>query len=196
MPSNKQTEIALAAVKLFEQKGYHATSVQDIADEVGLQKGSLYHYIHSKEDLLLQIAHQAITEFNQRLEHILTMNIPAREKLVQAVENHLTVSVSNLQTTTVLLREAFSLGEHQHQVIQELTDKYVDLWTQILEEGNASGEFCVKNPKIAALAILGSCNWVYRWYKPDGQMSAREVAEVFSDLFLHGLLNHSLGTSE
>ncbi len=194
MPSNKQTEIALAAVKLFEQKGYHATSVQDIADEVGLQKGSLYHYIHSKEDLLLQIAHQAITEFNQRLEHILTMNVPAREKLVQAVENHLTVSVSNLQTTTVLLREAFSLGEHQHQVIQELTDRYVDLWTQILEEGNASGEFSVKNPKIAALAILGSCNWVYRWYKPDGQMSAREVAEVFSDLFLHGLLNHPLGT--
>lgn len=191
MPSNKQTEIALAAVKLFEQKGYHATSVQDIADEVGLQKGSLYHYIHSKEDLLLQIAHQAITEFNQRLEHILTTNVPAREKLVQAVENHLTVSVSNLQTTTVLLREAFSLGEHQHQVIQELTDKYVDLWTQILEEGNASGEFGVQNPKIAALAILGSCNWVYRWYKPDGRMTARQVAEVFSDLFLHGLLNQA-----
>src|ERR1700730_12578372 len=103
MATNKQTEIALAAVKLFEQKGYHATSVQDIADEVGLQKGSLYHYIHSKEDLLLQIAHQAITEFNQRLERILEADIPARAKLVQAIENHLTVSISNLQTTTVLL---------------------------------------------------------------------------------------------
>ncbi|GMA50499.1 TetR family transcriptional regulator [Alicyclobacillus contaminans] len=188
MPSNKHMEIALAAVKLFEQKGYHATSVQDIADAVGLQKGSLYHYIHSKEDLLLQIAHQAISEFNQRLERTLATNMSAKQKLVQAIANHLTVSVSNLQTTTVLLREAFSLGENQHQMIQDLTDKYVDLWTRILEEGNANGEFQVTHPKVTALAILGSCNWVYRWFNPDGQLSAEEVAEVFSSLFLNGLL--------
>lgn len=188
MATNKQSEIALAAVKLFEQKGYHATSVQDIADEVGLQKGSLYHYIHSKEDLLLQIAHQAITEFNQRLERILEANIPAREKLIQAIENHLTVSVGNLQTTTVLLREAFSLGEHPHQMIQELTDKYVELWTNILTEGNNNGQFSVPQPKITALAILGSCNWVYRWYKTDGRLSAREVSEIFASLFLNGVM--------
>lgn len=186
--SNKQKEIALAAVKLFEQKGYHATSVQDIADEVGLQKGSLYHYIHSKEDLLLQIAHEAITQFNEQLERILAeKDLSAREKLVRAIRNHLTVSISNLQTTTVLLREAFSLGENQHRVIQELTDKYLDLWTQILEEGKARGEFRIDHPKLAALAILGACNWVYRWYKTSGELGAEEVARVFSDIFLDGV---------
>lgn len=188
MATNKQTEIALAAVKLFEQKGYHATSVQDIADEVGLQKGSLYHYIHSKEDLLLQIAHQAITEFNQRLERILEADIPAREKLLLAIEKHLTVSISNLQTTTVLLREAFSLGEHPHQMIQDLTDRHLELWTRILVEGQRNGEFVVPQPRITALALLGSCNWVYRWYSSSGQMSAQEVSNVFSNLFLNGLL--------
>lgn len=188
MGVNRQAEIALAAVKLFEEKGYHATSVQDIADEVGLQKGSLYHYIHSKEDLLLQIAHQAISEFNERLERILGSDIPAREKLTQAIENHLTVSISNLQTTTVLLREAFSLGEHQHQVIQDLTDRYLNLWTHILEEGQATGEFEVPQPKLAALALLGACNWVYRWYKTSGKLTAEDVSKVFSDLFLNGLL--------
>ncbi|MCL6633833.1 MAG: TetR/AcrR family transcriptional regulator [Alicyclobacillus herbarius] len=188
MASNKQKEIALAAVKLFEQKGYHATSVQDIADEVGLQKGSLYHYIHSKEDLLLQIAHQAITDFNQRLEQVLNSEMSAREKLVQAIENHLTVSISNLQTTTVLLREAFSLGEPQHRVIQDLTDRYLNLWTQILIDGKESGEFTVEEPKITALALLGACNWVYRWYRPEGALDAKEITKVFGDLFLHGLL--------
>lgn len=188
MGVNRQAEIALAAVKLFEEKGYHATSVQDIADEVGLQKGSLYHYIHSKEDLLLQIAHQAISEFNERLERILGSDIPAREKLTEAIENHLTVSISNLQTTTVLLREAFSLGEHQHQVIQDLTDRYLNLWTHILEEGQATGEFEVPQPKLAALALLGACNWVYRWYKTSGKLTAEDVSKVFSDLFLNGLL--------
>ena len=189
MSSNKQAEIALAAVKLFEQKGYRATSVQDIADEVGLQKGSLYHYINSKEDLLLQIAHQAISEFNQRLEKILAMPIPAKEKLMLMIENHLTVSISNLQTTTVLLREAFALGEEQHQVIQGLTDRYLDLLTAILEQGRDNGEFFVSNCKIAALAILGACNWVYRWYKSSGELSAKDVSAIFSTLFLHGLLN-------
>lgn len=188
MGSNRQAEIALAAIKLFEEKGYHATSVQDIADEVGLQKGSLYHYIHSKEDLLLQIAHQAISEFNERLEKILSSDIPVQEKLTQAIENHVTVSISNLQTTTVLLREAFSLGEHPHQVIQDLTDRYLDLWTGLLEEGRASGEFDVPQPKLAALALLGACNWVYRWYKTSGKLTAEEVSSVFSSLFLNGLL--------
>ena len=188
MASNKQMEIALAAVELFEQKGYHATSVQDIADAVGLQKGSLYHYIHSKEDLLLQIAHQAITDFNQRLEHILSLNIPAKEKLLAAVENHLTVSISNLQTTTVLLRESFALGENPHQMIQDLTDRYLDLWTAILNEGVRNEEFHVTQPKITALAILGACNWVYRWYKQSGSLTAHEVATVFGSLFLDGLL--------
>lgn len=188
MSSNKQTEIALAAVKLFEQKGYRATSVQDIADEVGLQKGSLYHYIHSKEDLLLQIAHQAISEFNQRLEKILALNVPAREKLVQMIQNHITVSVSNLQTTTVLLREAFSLGVDPHQVVQELTDRYLELLTAIIKEGVMNGEFYVENPKIAALCILGACNWIYRWYNSSGELGANEISKIFSTLFLEGLL--------
>lgn len=187
MATNRQKEIALAAVKLFEQKGYHATSVQDIADEVGLQKGSLYHYIHSKEDLLLQIAHEAITQFNDNMEAVLNTNLSAQEKLVKAVENHITVSVSNMETTTVLLREAFSLGDEQHQVIQDLTDKYVDLWTQILDEGSRTGEFTVQQPKIVALAILGACNWVYRWYRESGTLSPAEIARVFSSLFLTGL---------
>lgn len=188
MSINRQKEIALAAVKLFERKGYHATSVQDIADEVGLQKGSLYHYIHSKEDLLLQIAHEAISEFNENLEEILRTEKTARDKLTKAIEKHLTVSISNIETTTVLLREAFSLGDKTHQVIQDLTDRYVGLWTQILEEGVANGEFELEHPKIVALSVLGSCNWVYRWYRQSGELSAEDVARVFSNAFLNGLL--------
>ena len=188
MSSNRQKEIALAAVKLFEEKGYHATSVQDIADEVGLQKGSLYHYIHSKEDLLLHIAHEAISKFNQRLEKILQSDIPAEQKLVQAIENHLTVSTSNLQTTTVLLREAFSLGEPQHQVIQDLTDRYLELWTEIIRQGLKNNEFHVERPRVAALALLGACNWVYRWFNPEGELTAKEVSQDFSQVFLRGLM--------
>lgn len=188
MSTNRQKEIALAAVKLFEHKGYHATSVQDIADEVGIQKGSLYHYIHSKEDLLMQIAHEAIVEFNDNLTRILQTETAARDKLINAIDNHLTVSISNMETTTVLLREAFSLGDQTHQVIQDLTDRYVSLWTEILEEGVKNGEFVCEQPKVTALALLGACNWVYRWYKQSGDLSSRDVGKIFSELFLNGLI--------
>lgn len=188
MSANKYEEIAQAAIKLFQKKGYHATSVQDIADEVGLQKGSLYHYISSKEELLMKIAHQAISSFNRRLEKIIDMEISNREKLKMAIETHLTVVASNMPMTTVLLREAFSLHEPQYNVIHELANRYLDLWTQIINEGVASGEFKAGDVRIKALSILGACNWFYRWFQEDGAMTAEEIARVFAEIFLEGLL--------
>lgn len=190
MSSSKHTEIAQAAVRLFEQKGYRATSVQDIADAVGLQKGSLYHYIHSKEDLLMQIAHQAISEFNRTLEKINHENISPQKKLAKMIENHLTISAVNREAITVLLRDAFALEETQHRTIIELTDKYTDLVTSILQEGQQKGEFSVKHPKISALAILGACNWLYRWYQTDGSLTVQQISQIFADLFLNGLLSN------
>lgn len=189
MSANKYEEIAQAAIKLFQQKGYHATSVQDIADEVGLQKGSLYHYISSKEELLMKIAHQAISSFNRRLERIIDMEVNHREKLFMAIQTHLTVVAANLQMTTVLLREAFSLGEPESTVIHEATDQYLELWTRILDEGIAAGDFKPGNSRLKALSILGACNWFYRWYQPEGSLSAEQISRVFADLFLDGLAN-------
>lgn len=188
MSSNRQKEILHAAVKLFEQKGYQATSVQDIADAVGLQKGSLYHYIQSKEELLMQIADAAIRQFNEQLQEILARPMTAQEKLAAMIRMHVQTSIENLETTTVLWREAFSLGEAPQGVIQKMTDTYLDLVTQILNEGRENGEFKVHHPRVTALAILGACNWVYRWYRPSGSMNANDVAHTFSKLFLDGLL--------
>lgn len=188
MASNKYEEIAQAAVKLFERKGYHATSVQDIADEVGLQKGSLYHYISSKEDLLMQLAHRSISDFNAKMERLLEdQSLTNRERLLQALENHLHVVTTHQSLTTVLLREAFSLKEEPQKVIQDLSDKYLNLWTRILEEGVAAGEFRPVHARLTALAILGSCNWAYRWYKEGGKSTAEQIAGLFADLFLDGM---------
>lgn len=187
MASNKYEEIAQAAVKLFEKKGYHATSVQDIADEVGLQKGSLYHYISSKEDLLSQLAHRSITDFNTRLEKILEPGMSNKERLHKAIETHLFAVTQNVQLTTVLLRESFSLGEEQAKVITGLTDRHLDLWTQIIEQGIAAGEFRAVNPRVTALGILGACNWTYRWYREEGKLTSQDIAGLYADLFLDGM---------
>jgi len=189
MAINKYEEIAQAAIKLFEQKGYHATSVQDIADEVGLQKGSLYHYISSKEELLMKIAQQSISSFNRRLEKILETDLSAKDRLILAIQNHIVFVAGNLAMTTVLLREAFSLEPSHHQVINNETDRYLSLWTAIIDEGVKTGEFKPGNSRLTALAILGSCNWLHRWYKSGGSLTPEEIGNYFAHIFLEGIQN-------
>ncbi|TCP52325.1 TetR family transcriptional regulator [Tumebacillus sp. BK434] len=187
MASNKYEEIVLAAVKLFEKKGYHATSVQDIADAVGLQKGSLYHYISGKEDLLLGVAQRAITEFNLRMERILAEAVSSQEKMKKAMEMHLGLITHDVQLSTVLLRESVALGEKPQQVVLEATDLYLNLWTRLIEEGIERGEFRPGHARMTALAVLGACNWVYRWYQEEGALSADKVAEIYAGVFLDGI---------
>lgn len=187
MAINKYEEIAQAAIKLFEQKGYHATSVQDIADEVGLQKGSLYHYISSKEELLMKIAQQSISGFNRRLEKIIETEVSAKDRLILAIHNHIVGVAANLEMTIVLLREAFSLEPEHHQVIKAETDRYLNLWTKIIDEGIQTGEFKPGNSRLIALAILGSCNWLYRWYQEGGKLTPEEIGNYFAHIFLEGI---------
>lgn len=188
MAVNKYDEIARAAIKLFNQKGYHATSVQDIADEVGLQKGSLYHYIASKEELLLQIASRSINGFSRELEQICNLPVSATERLRKAIHHHFTIVTGDIQMTTVLLREAFLLSDEQSAIITRAMDRYTDLWARILREGMEQGEFVSGDPRLQALFILGACNWVYRWYNNQGVLSSSEIAELYCSLYLDGLV--------
>ena len=185
---NKYDEIARAAIRLFNRKGYHATSVQDIADEVKLQKGSLYHYISSKEELLLRIASRSINGFSRELEGIVNLPDSATERLKKAIHHHFGIVTGDVEMTTVLLRDAFLLSADQHRIIVEAMDRYLDHWVRILEDGMAKGEFREGDPRLAALSILGACNWVYRWYNPNGAKSAKEIADYFCDLHLRGIL--------
>ncbi|GAX89356.1 TetR/AcrR family transcriptional regulator [Effusibacillus lacus] len=187
MGINKYEEIAQAAIKLFERKGYHATSVQDIADEVGLQKGSLYHYISSKEELLMKITQQSINGFNRRMEKIIESQVSSKDKLILAIQHHVTYVARNMEMTTVLLREAFSLEPDHHKVIKEETDRYLKLWTTIIDEGVQADEFKPGDSRLIALAILGSANWLHRWYQEGGKMTPEEIGNYFAQIFLEGI---------
>ncbi len=188
MENSKYHEIAEAAVQLFNKKGYHATSMQDIADYVGLQKGSLYHYISSKEELLERITSESISGFVRELERIVKKEVSAKEKLEHAILMHFTRVTDNIPMTTILLRESFSLSDDPHELIKKATDHYLNLWSQIIEEGMTSGEFKAGDPRIAALTILGACNWAYRWYQEGGKQKSTEVAKYIIKLMLTGMI--------
>lgn len=176
-------------MRLFQQKGFHATSVQDLADAVGLQKGSLYHYINSKEELLLRIFDLATASLAGRLEEIARGPGSARQKLTQAIRSHVAVLTENLGMVTIFVREVHALaGEHLERV-RAGRKRYTALFERILEEGVAGGEFRPLDVKITALAILGLCDSLHRWYSPSGRLHSAEIADAFADMVFRGILN-------
>lgn len=187
MAGNKQAEIMAAAIRLFQQKGYHATSMQDIADAVGLQKGSLYHYISSKEDLLVVIIHDAINQYNGGLTEIRAMELPVRRKLELAVRNHLQGIADNLGMLTIFLRESYVLNDEQQQQIAAESARYNRMFEELYEEGVRSGELRPLEPKLVNRMVLGACNWVYRWYNPEGPKTMQELGAFVVDLVFNGI---------
>jgi AcrR family transcriptional regulator len=185
--SNKQAEIMTAAIQLFQQKGYHATSMQDIADAVGLQKGSLYHYISSKDDLLVVIIQDAISQYNARLAEIKGLDLPVRRRLELAFRHHLEGIAENLGMLTIFLRESYALQKEQAAIIAQESQRYNAMFEALFAEGVASGEMRPLDPKLVTRTTLGACNWFYRWYRADGSLPLPALIDFFVDLLFHGI---------
>jgi AcrR family transcriptional regulator len=183
----KHAEIFNAALRLFQEKGYHGASMQDLADAVGMQKASLYYYFRSKEDLLVLVCERGTGAFTQELQEIVNSDLAASEKLRRAVECHLGALCAQLDLFTVFLHEQKFLGEAQKKRLRGEGNQHAELLAQILEEGIAAGEFRPVNVTVATLAILGMCNWLYEWYSPEGALSPSAIAAVYAELILNGL---------
>lgn len=188
MSNNKLAEIVAAATQLFKDQGYHGTSMQDIADAVGLQKGSLYHYITSKEDLLMHIVQEAVDTYVGRLSEIAASSLPPRDKFAAAVRQHLVGIANNLGMLTIFLREVHALTPEQQKLVRRETDRYNKAIEAIFVEGVRDGAFRPLDAGIACRAVLGACNWFYRWYQPDGRLSLDVLADTFVEILFNGIV--------
>lgn len=191
MASNKQAEIMAAAVRLFHERGFHATSMQDIADAVGLHKGSLYHYISGKEDLLCVIIMEAIARYNRTLAEIRELDLPVRERLELAVRQHLLGIAENLPMLTVFLRESYALGPEQQALIAGESARYNAMFEELYMEGVAVGAMRPLDPKLVTRTVLGACNWFYRWYRPDGGRPLDELTGSMVAMLMQGIAAES-----
>ena len=187
-PRERGEEVYSAALRLFRQKGYHATSMQDIAAAVGLYKGSLYHYIGSKEDLLVQVFERAMGGVLGDVERIVADgSLGPTAQLRMVVEAHVQAVAENLDALTVYLHEFRALAGESLVRVRAQRERYRELVSAIVERGVGLGEFATPDVGIAALGLLGMCNWVAQWYRPGGRLSAREIGGYFADLVLDGL---------
>lgn len=184
---NRREQILTAAMRLFSEKGYHATSMRDIAEALGLQAGSLYVHIDSKEEVLFEIVDRAADQFIGTIAPVAAADRPAAERLREALRAHLQVMARNLDTATVFFHEwKFLEGHHRAQIVAK-RDQYEQHFRRIVADGIESGEFRPVDVRLAALALLSMANWFYHWFSPDGPLNATDVADGFADLILEGL---------
>jgi AcrR family transcriptional regulator len=188
-------EIVAAAAKVFRTKGYHAATVRDIADEVGILKGSLYHHFESKEALLYLVVKEPIAQMYRTLGGIAAADAAATEKLRRAILAHLEAFDRHYPHLFVYLREREAVKRRFREQIGFSPKAYERLWQQILKEGVASGEFRADlDIRVASYGLLGMLNWSYKWYNPQGRLRIGEVADAFTALALAGLATGSAKT--
>jgi AcrR family transcriptional regulator len=184
----RRSDIIQAAATIFRKKGFHATSMQDIADAVDLQKASLYHHVTSKQDILFTILEQALDLLIADMRAVVDSEMSPEEKLKLAMQVYIGRLAEDHDLSSVLLLEHRSLEHRLLERHNKRRDRYEGLWRKILQEGLEQGVFRQVDVPVVAFAILGVQNWMITWFKEDGRLTALELADHFSDLFLRGLL--------
>ncbi|MEO8631976.1 MAG: TetR/AcrR family transcriptional regulator [Chloroflexota bacterium] len=179
--STREGEILTAAARIFREKGYHGTSVQDIAEAVGLLKGSLYHYIRSKEQLLARLFEGSLGDAITELETIAARSATPTERLRDMVRVYVMSVTANLDAVGIYLREWRSLPAPDLARVRTRRRAMRRLFEDVIAEGIKRRELSVSDPKIAALAIIGMCNWTYEWYRPRGRLTAAALADELAD---------------
>lgn len=188
MPRISRDAVIEAAAQLFSRNGFHATSMEDIARALTIKKPSLYHYFSGKEEILLAILETGMTRLISDLENIVATNeMTCCDKLRAAITTHAIAIATNPEGASIFLREDRGLGESYLRQYISWRDQFESLFRRILYQGVSSGEFRPIDVPVAVQALLGSINWMTRWYRADGRMGAAEIAEAFANIFLTGL---------
>lgn len=186
--SPRRAEMIAAAAELFSERGYHGTSMQHLGEALGLQRGSLYAHIGSKEELLFEVVDGGANHFLARAEKIQAMPALAAVKLRGLLIGHIETAIEHLHAATVFLNEWRYLSSDLRELVQEKRDRYEAILRDIIEEGVARGEFRPEaDVRFAATLVLSAGNWTYAWYRPGGELGPADIGDRFATLVLKGL---------
>jgi AcrR family transcriptional regulator len=187
--SARRTELTRAAARLFAEKGYHGTSVGDLAQALGVQKGSLYAHIESKADLLWEVASEGAAAFHDALDTVPEEG-PTLDRIRAALRAHLRVVSEQLDIATVFVREwRYLEGERRDLFVAERR-RYEERFRALFREGRESGELRTDlDDGTAALLALSAVNWAYTWLRPGTDTDA--LADRFTALLVDGMRGYA-----
>jgi AcrR family transcriptional regulator len=187
--TTRRSQLTREAARLFAEKGYHGTSIGDLATAMGVQKGSLYAHIKSKQDLLYETMREGADAFHSALDAI-PENAPPTEKIRLALRGHLRVVAEQLDVATVFVREwRYLEGERRDEILAERR-RYEERVRALFREGRELGGLRTDlDDATAALLSLSAANWAYTWLQPGRDTD--ELADRFYALLIDGMRGYA-----
>jgi TetR/AcrR family transcriptional regulator, cholesterol catabolism regulator len=186
----REEEMLQAAAACFGEQGYQATTLETVAERLGISRVTLYRYCPSKEELLVRVFERTIAIFQQGLQQICAQDISPEERLRQIIRHQVRLMADHRNFLTVFFSEEGSLPPDKARRARVERRSYDELIEGVICEGVEAGRLTPLPPKLVSFALLGMCNWLYQWYQPDGPLSAEEVARIFIALVERGYLAH------
>ena len=184
--ARRREEILHAALAEVREQGYHAATLEGIAERVGIRKAALYHYFPDKDAILYACHRESLAELERLMAASAACCEGPAERLSYLIREHARVMTETLEGSPLAF-EVPALSPERRAEIVAGRDRYEGLLRRLIEEGVAAGEFRAVDPKVAVFAILGAINWIARWYQPGGRMTGTAVGERFADYLLGGL---------
>ncbi len=188
---DKILDIAVAA---FRRKGFAGTSMQDIGRAIERTKGSLYYYFPDKEEILFHCHDRALGRILRMAGDVRRECRGPAERLRGLVEGHVALMVHEFHGTALALEFSALRGRRLGSVVRR-RDEYERILRTVIRDGVRTGIFRPVDPKLTAFALLGSINWIARWYRPRGGAGAEAIGVFFADLYLNSLLRHPVARS-
>ena len=182
----RRAEIVHAALSAFRERGFHATSLDDIAVRLGIRKTAIYHYFTDKDTLLYECHRESLAELERIMEASADCCNGPAERLAYLLREHVRIMTDTLEGSPLAF-EVPALPPVLRARIVAGRDRYEQLLRDLVSAGIAAGEFRAVDPKVVVFAMLGSVNWIARWYRPDGRLKADDLGSHFADYLIRGL---------
>jgi AcrR family transcriptional regulator len=186
-PFDRRREALLrVAAKVFAARGYHRTTMRDLARASGMSLAGMYYYVRGKEDLLFEVQRGCFERVRRGAEAAIAGAAGAEERLLAFIRHHVTFFARHMDEMKVLSHEAESLQGAAGEDVRRLKRSYVDLCLALLADLDAHSGGDRPHRPVAAYTLFGMMNWIYTWYDPAGPVGVEELADSIGRLFLNG----------
>jgi AcrR family transcriptional regulator len=186
--TDSRQDILRTAARLFQQRGYDATSMNDVAAALKLSKGGLYHHFQSKDEILFNLMDHAMDITQERVIDPVRGIADPEQRLRMLIRLHIEVVLSERdREITVMLHENHPLPPGLRRRINSRKKNYVHFMENLIAEvQRVRQSHGIVNPRAAVFALLGMINWIYQWYKPEGTLQGEQLAQQFTAIFFAG----------
>lgn len=182
----KRTALLREAARAFSARGYHDTSLDDVAKTLGVTKPALYYYVTNKQEILFECHMLAQDLGNVAYDYALENAKMGRDRIVLVCRRYIELITSEIGSCAVL-SEFAALEPKNRAIIARRRDEFQKKFSELIDSGVRDGSIRPVDARMTVFFFMGAINWMTQWFRPDGILSGKEIARVFSDLLEHSL---------